>query len=89
MIDALSTNTCVECLYIQNFERGMHDEQLGRLVDLVLTKGKIWALNIGENFRITHFAWGEFLKRLPETMVSFLYVSEHHLKGTKLKDQMR
>ena len=89
VIEALSLNTNVEALYIQNFEKGMHDEQLALLTHQVLKKKKIWALNIGENFRITHHAWGKFLDQLPETSVSFLYVSEHHLKGTKLKDLMR
>ena len=89
VIDALSSNTVVECLYIQNFERGMHDEQLGHLMEAVLKQGRIWAVNIGENFRITHEGWGAFLRELPQTAVSFLYVSEHHLYGTKLKDKMR
>jgi len=89
VIDALAVNTIVECLYIQNFEKGMHDEQLDRLTDKVLGKGNIWAVNLGENFRISHYAWNQFLLRLPDTMVSYLYVSEHHLKGTSLKDKMR
>ena len=67
----------------------MHDEQLGHLMEAVLKQGRIWAVNIGENFRITHEGWGAFLRELPHTAVSFLYVSEHHLYGTKLKDKMR
>ena len=62
----------------------MDDERLAHLVQ-VLKQKQIWALNIGENFQITHYAWGLFLEELPLTAVSYLYVSEHHLKGTKLK----
>jgi hypothetical protein len=36
--------------------QGMTDAQLGRLTE-VLRNGRIWALNVGENFRITQDAW--------------------------------
>lgn len=37
---------------LQNFECGMGDAQLERLAG-VLRRGRIWALNAGENFRIS------------------------------------
>lgn len=55
IIEALRENTRVEVLYIQNFEDGMHDQQLYHLVD-VLKERRIWALNIGENANVS--AWG-------------------------------
>ena len=51
----------------------------------VLRLGRIWALNVGENFRITKAGWKRFAESLHLTKVAFLYVSEHHLYGTKLK----
>jgi hypothetical protein len=52
----------------QNFENGMGDAQLDRLIG-VLKQGRIWAVNVGENFGISqqvragslapspHWAW--------------------------------
>lgn len=37
---------------LQNFERGMGDAQLDRLVS-VLRQGRIWAVNVGENFGVS------------------------------------
>ena len=88
IIDALADNTTVEALYIQNFEKAMQDPQLERLTG-VLRLGRIWALNCGENFRISKEGWRKFKDALPTTQVAYLYVSEHHLYGTGLKDQMR
>ena len=42
---------CVLCA-VQNFERGMGEAQLGRLVD-VLKLRRIWAVNVGENFAVS------------------------------------
>eukprot|EP01052_Picozoa_sp_SAG31_P071310 SAG31_NODE_30222_length_384_cov_0.550877_1_plen_54_part_10 len=52
-----------EALYIQNFEKGMLDEQVEHL-GRVLQKGYIWALNIGENFAISTPGWEKFAKAL-------------------------
>lgn len=68
--------------------QGMLDDQLERLTK-VLENKRIWALNVGENFGITCRAWKRFAAALPRTAVSYLYVSEHHLVGTKLKLAMR
>lgn len=66
----------------------MYDRQLELLTE-VLKRKKIWAINIGENFNITLDAWQRFANQLPQTAVSYLYVSEHHLLRTDLKKQMR
>ena len=34
-------------------------------------------------------AWEMFTGALPDTAVAYLYVSEHHIKGTNLKVDMR
>ncbi len=47
------------------------------------------ALNVGENFRVSLPAWAAFATALPATAVAFLYVSEHHLGATNLKQRMR
>ena len=54
----------VEALYIHNFEEGMRDAQMAHLTR-VLKKGHIWALNIGENFKLSAQAWNAFANELP------------------------
>lgn len=66
----------------------MFDEQLLRLME-VLKKGRIWALNAGENFEISLQAWETFTKELQHTAVAYMYVSEHHLARTDLKKRMQ
>ena len=46
-------------------------------------------LQVGENFNIGMDAWEAFTAALPETVVAYLYVSEHHLLNTSLKKHMR
>ncbi|GMH43620.1 hypothetical protein BSKO_11542 [Bryopsis sp. KO-2023] len=88
VLDALHVNTRLEALYIQNFELGMCDSQLDHLTR-VLQLGRIWALNVGENFNISLEAWEKFAKCLGSTCVAYMYVSEHHLQHTPLKKDMR
>jgi hypothetical protein len=54
----------VEALYIHNFEEGMHDAQLEHL-SRVLKQGRIWALNVGENFKLSAEAWIKFANEIP------------------------
>jgi hypothetical protein len=68
--------------------QGMFDAQLEH-VTRVLQKQRIWAINVGENFRISGKAWHAFCNALPDTRVGFMYVSEHHLMGSNLKLRMR
>lgn len=67
--------------------QGMLDHQLQMLTE-VLKKGRIWALNVGENMNISRKAWEHFADELKHTNVSFMYVSEHHLLRTNLKQKM-
>jgi hypothetical protein len=66
----------------------MRDEQLAHL-SRMLRRGTIWALNVGENFNTSTDAWRSFCDALPQTRVSYLYVSEHNLLQTDLKIRMR
>ena len=59
------------------------------LTERVLKQRRIWALNVGENYLTTLAAWQHFKDQLPLTAVGYIYVSEHHLKGTHLKVEMR
>jgi hypothetical protein len=68
--------------------QGFGDKQLEALTD-VLRQQRIWAVNIGENNSVSIAAWHKFAKALPETVVAYMYVSEHKLIGTDLKHDMR
>lgn len=46
----------------------MRDAQLAHLIR-VLKKGYIWALNIGENFKLSAQAWNTFAEELPSVPV--------------------
>ena len=74
VLDALTENTRVEVLYIQNFEQGFGDDQLLRLLD-VLKLGRIWAVNVGENFQTSLPTWREFAAGLKDTDVQYMCVA--------------
>ena len=90
VLDALMNCTMCEALYIQNFEKGMLDEQVEHLGQ-VLKQRNIWALNIGENFAISTPGWEKFARVLKDTHVTHMYASEPNFGGIsgKLKKQMR
>lgn len=93
--DHLTSSKCQMCFWfaldsteIFCFVQGMFDDQLLRLME-VLKKGRIWALNAGENFEVSLQAWEKFTKQLQHTAVAYMYVSEHHLARTDLKKRMQ
>jgi len=47
--------------------QGMFDDQLAHLTR-VLKLGRIWAVNVGENFRTSREAWVTFCEALPDTV---------------------
>jgi len=55
----------------------------------VLKLGRIWAVNVGENFSTTLDGWRDFCEALPDTNVQYMYASEHHFLRTDLKTRMR
>ena len=89
IVAALSENKRVQVLYIQNFERGMQDEQLLNLMRGPLRLGRIWAVNVGENMEVCLNAWRAFARELCRTNVGYTYVSEHHIRKVRdLKEWM-
>jgi len=81
------SNVKAQVLYIQNFEMGMLDEQLRRLID-ALGNGRIWAVNVGENMQASLDGWRGFIDRLPLTNCGYTYISEHHINQVRhLKDR--
>lgn len=87
IIAALSVNKVCQALYAQNLTPAMFDPQLIALTE-VLKKGKIWCLNLGENYNVSTNGWVKFCNALPATHVTHLYVSEHTIK-LALKNDMR
>ena len=55
----------------------------------MLKLGRIWAVNVGENFNTTLDGWRDFCEALPLTNVQYMYASEHHFLRTDLKTRMR
>ena len=87
ILDVLMFNTSVQALYIQNFNVGLKDDQLKKLID-VLKRGYIWTLNIGETYNISNESWNLFAKELPNTNVTHMYASEHTITGDCKKSIM-
>lgn len=88
-LDALEENTNCEALYIQNFNEGMRDEQVLRLIKILQRPScKIWNLNIGETYKVRAKTWRQFAQGLRDTKVTHMYASEHTI-STELKDEIR
>jgi len=85
IIDALATNTHVQILYIQGFERGMRDTQLDRLTEVLKQPScGIWAMNIGESPNISRDAWCRLREEMPHTKLGAMFAEPNHLpKGLK------
>jgi len=89
--DVLYKNKVCQALYCQNLSDAMLDTQLFRLIEILKLK-RIWALNIGENYKITPSGWAEFEKALPDTWLTHIYISEHVIPLTqknKIRDLIR
>eukprot|EP00520_Triparma_pacifica_P000469 CAMPEP_0118660228 /NCGR_PEP_ID=MMETSP0785-20121206/15558_1 /TAXON_ID=91992 /ORGANISM="Bolidomonas pacifica, Strain CCMP 1866" /LENGTH=1050 /DNA_ID=CAMNT_0006553435 /DNA_START=177 /DNA_END=3329 /DNA_ORIENTATION=- len=80
ILDALMFNTSVQALYIQNFNYGMKDTQVFKLIE-VLKRGFIWTLNIGETYNVRPDTWAYFAQELIHTNVTHMYASEHTISG--------
>jgi len=87
VLDALDNNTNCQSLYIQNFNEGMRDKQVLRLLT-ILKKGHIWCINIGETYKVRSKTWEKFARGLRKTNVTHMYASEHTI-DTELKDKIR
>ena len=89
VLKALKGNGVVQVLYIQNFEDAMDDQMLDLLVSVLKTNTRLWALNVGENFKITEMGWKRFAKDLTETAVTHIYAGSEKTVTGALKRQMR
>ena len=87
ILDALLDNSNCQALYIQNFNEGMRDEQMMRLLK-VLENGNIWCLNVGETYKVKTRTWEKFTEGLVRTSVTHTYASEHTI-SIELKDKIR
>lgn len=91
IVAALHSNNNCQALYFQNISRAMKDEQIEKLIEL-LVKKPIWCLNLGENYEVSTAGWVTFCKALPQTMVTHVYVSEHVISldlKNKIRDNIR
>jgi hypothetical protein len=74
---------------MQNFNEGMRDEQVLRLVEILKRPScKIWCLNIGETYKVKTKTWTKFADGLADTKVTHMYASEHTITP-ELKEQIR
>ena len=89
VLDALEENTNCESLYIQNFNEGMRDDQVKRLLQVLQRPScKIWCLNIGETYKVKTETWELFTEGLKKTKITHIYASEHTITA-EMKDQIR
>ncbi|GBG31755.1 Hypothetical Protein FCC1311_079802 [Hondaea fermentalgiana] len=89
VLDALEQNNVVQALYIQNMEEAMDDETLGRLTEVLRANSRIWALNVGENYRVSREGWEQFAEDLAHTYVTHLYAGSETTVYGALKVRMR
>ena len=74
ILDALSvTQLRMQAVYLQNVS-AMDDEVMEKIIEMLLQKPTIWALNLGESPRISNASWERFVSNLPNTSLSYLYV---------------
>ena len=81
--------TNVQALYAQSFDVSMDDEALACLTETLKANKSIWALNVGENIRVSRAGWTAFAAALPETHVTHLYAGSESTVHGALKVQMR
>lgn len=89
VLDALEENSNCQSLYIQNFNEGMRDAQVLRLVEILRKPScQIWCLNIGETYKVKSRTWKIFARGLRDSKVTHMYASEHTI-SSELKDKIR
>jgi len=65
----------VNVLYLQNMD--LDDYQLNRMIDVLKSNKHIIAVNLGEVGDVSAQTWQRLLRAIPDTNVSFMYISEH------------
>lgn len=88
-LEAMEENSNCQALYIQNFNKAMLDDQMMHLLRILqLPECRIWCLNIGETYNVSHKTWTKFAKGLRHTNVTHMYASEHTITP-ELKERFR
>lgn len=89
VFELLAKSNVVQALYVQNMEKGMDDDRLALLSRVLKTNHRIWALNVGENFKISRQGWENFANNLKDTGLTHLYAGSESTVHGELKVQMR
>ena len=89
VLELLRTSKVVQALYCQALEAAVDDKRLAMLTAVLRANQRIWALNVGENFRVTRRGWEAFARALPETGVTHLYAGSESTVVGELKERMR
>lgn len=67
----------------------MLDDQMMHLLRILQApKCRVWCVNIGETYNISHKTWGQFAKGLRHTKITHMYASEHTITP-ELKETFR
>jgi len=89
VFELVAKSKVVQALYVQNMEKAMDDERLQLLVKALRANPRVWALNVGENFKITRRGWERFAEDLKMTGVTHLYAGSESTVYGELKVKMR
>lgn len=84
LMEALEANWRLEVLYMQGVVQKLSSEQMQQLINL-FKLGRIWSVNMGE-IEINRADAIDLARVLKDTNVSYMYVSEHFLKGFEDED---
>jgi len=79
----------VQVLYAHNLECAMNDTMLKELTDMLKRNPRIWALNVGENFKVSQQGWETFAEDLRHTSITHLYAGSESSVYGDLKKHMR
>ena len=55
----------------------------------MLQKSKIWAINLGENFRISLAAWQMFAREVAKTKIAFMFAEMDQFPLKDIKRELR
>lgn len=74
ILEALAvTPLSMQAVYLQNISV-MDDEIMEKVIEMLLRKVTIWAINLGESPGVSDACWERFTASLSNTSVSYLYV---------------
>jgi hypothetical protein len=89
VFELVGKSKVIQALYVQNMEDAMNDETLLALSKALEENQRIWALNVGENFRITPKGWRRFAEDLKKTGITHIYAGSETTVNDDLKIKIR